>query len=226
MMVYSHYNPGYPDYHTKRDRYDKWMDASATSLQALKDFPQFFDKEHMITLKRVEKIVKDFFVGCGAKFYVNHRPNNGNDPFSTITAHKAKFPQNLTEEKKKDQYYQPLEKLGVVILHSTSDRETSYIHRLYCLGKPDTINIPDNNKNNLRVMSDVIAVRGRTLDVTRDLRKLGKGDTYEFVNITDESNDAFLKRIRSRMSYYNRTQKGKLKSTATGPDRLLVTRIS
>jgi hypothetical protein len=226
MMVYSHYNPGYPDYHTKKDRYDAWTDAKDRSVQALKDFPQFYDKEHMITLKKVEKIVKDFFAGCGAKFYVNHRPNNGNDPFSTITAHKARFPQNLTEEEKKAQYYEPLEKLGAVILHSTSDRETSYIHRLYCLGRPDTINLPNNNKLNLSVMSDVPLAKGRqTLNVTRNLRKLGKGDTYEFVNTTNESNDAFLKRIRSRMSYYNRMQKGKLKSTAIGPDRLLITRI-
>lgn len=224
-MVYSHYNPGYPDYHTKRDRYDTWVDGKDRSIQALKDFPQFFDKEHMITLKKVEKIVKNFFVGCGAKFYVNHRPNWGNDPFSTVTAHKARFPVGLTEQEKKDQYYKPLEDLGVVIVHSTTDGQTSFIHRLYCLGKPDEINLPRNKKNNLQVMSNVVVSQGRTQGITRNLRMLGKGDSYEFVNTTNEANRTFLRRIRSRMSYYNKTQSGRLKSTATGPDRLLVTRI-
>lgn len=192
-----------------------FFDAQARSRKALTEFPQLFDKDHLLLVREVEDIVRKFFNGTGT-YYVTHRDDNGRNPFTDIKVRAPQFPR-VSAAIKSSTYEAPLEALGVSrnITETRDSGVISYHHRVYCLGTPAEENIAGRNVTE-KVHYDPHAVSTKILG-------LKKNESASFEILGDRKQ--FISRIRSRASYYNRTAPGHDYVVNALQNEVVVTRI-
>lgn len=105
------------------------MDAVVRSQQALEQHDQFFnDPSHIQRVEKTEKIVTDFF---GVR--PNYRTHRGlgarsKHPFTVVKIENPAFPNHLSRAEKQSRFYQPLQDLGVEIVHSRTSN--SWLFRI------------------------------------------------------------------------------------------------
>lgn len=91
------------------------IDAQQRSLKALEDYPEFFNSAHMQRVHAAKAVLEAFFT-IRKGIYVNHRANRG-DCFTVIKVDHPEWPA-VSYKTKQARYVQPLQNLGVQVLHS------------------------------------------------------------------------------------------------------------
>lgn len=114
------------DVHSASNARWAFADAQLGNQYALDAHPDFFgSQQHQERIARVREIVDGFFK-IRRNVYVNHRGNRGK-PFTTVKVDGPVFP-NVSQQRKRDSYLDPLRALGVEIVFSK--RTNSYLYHV------------------------------------------------------------------------------------------------
>ena len=104
------------------------LDAESRSDAAANGNPDFFlSTSHQRRIASVTSIVTSFITshkGC----YVNHRQNRSR-PFTVVKLAGVTWPAKKTRTQAQQDFYEPLEQLGVKPIHSANTN--SYLFRIY-----------------------------------------------------------------------------------------------
>lgn len=104
------------------------LDAENRSDTAANENPDFFlSTNHQRRIGSVTSIVTSFITshkGC----YVTHRQNRSR-PFTTVKLAGVRWPAKKTRAQSQQEFYEPLEQLGVTPIHSANTN--SYLFRIY-----------------------------------------------------------------------------------------------